>query len=334
VCGGSDRELWLSGLTDRIFRAAAGRWTLWRCSACAAAWLDPRPTAATIARAYAVYYTHAEGAKNFLLPGERPDLALKRALHLSHYNRSYGHALPGAVPWGWVLFGASRWRRARAGQFIRHLPAPRSGPAVLVDVGCGDGSFLPVARWLGYDAVGIEFDPQAAARAQARGYRVHVGGIEDAPIAPGSVDQITLSHVIEHLHAPVHALAEMRRWLRPGGRIWVQTPNIEGHGAGEYGADWRGLEPPRHLVLFHPQALRAALQRAGYDRPQLQAPQLDAQFYIGQSRAIRAGVDPYAIGRDARRRARREGQRWDRAALADPNRAESVTMVAYRSGAD
>jgi SAM-dependent methyltransferase len=335
VCESADRSLQLDGLTDRIFRSAPGRWTLWRCTNCAASTLDPRPTAASIGRAYSAYYTHAAtAAKNFLVPGDRPDLWFKRAMHLSHYNHVYGHHLAGAVPLGWALIGASRWRSARAGQFIRHLPG--SGAAVglaprLLDVGCGDGSFLRVARALGYAAQGIEFDPAAATLAQRHGFEVFVGGVEEATIEAGSIAQLTLSHVIEHLHRPVAALRRMRDWLAPGGRIWLQTPNIAGVGAQRFGGAWRGLEPPRHLVMFNPAALRLALERAGFERAELLPPQLDAQFFIGQSRAIEHGRrDPYQLRRDERRAARREGKQWDRDALRDPTRAESITMVAYR----
>jgi SAM-dependent methyltransferase len=332
VCGSAERTLLLDGLTDRIFHASPGRWTLWRCTRCAAVTLNPRPTAASIGRAYSAYYTHdAQAAKNFLVPGDRPDLWFKRAMHLSHYNRAYGHRLSGALPLGWALLGMSRWRSARAGQFIRHLPAPRAANAQLLDVGCGDGAFLRVARALGYAGRGIEFDPAAAALAQRQGFEVFVGGVDDAAVAPGSVAQITLSHVIEHLHRPVDALRRLHDWLAPGGRIWLQTPNIASAGAQRFGAAWRGLEPPRHLVMFNAVALRLALERAGFEHVALLPPQLDAQFFIGQSKAIAEGRDPYRLGRDERRAARRKGKTWDRAALDDPERAESITMVGYRA---
>jgi 2-polyprenyl-3-methyl-5-hydroxy-6-metoxy-1,4-benzoquinol methylase len=329
VCAGTRRACWLAGLEDRIFHAAPGRWTLWRCLDCGAARLDPRPSAASIARAYGNYYTHAGVERNFLVPGDRPDLKLKRAMHLSYYNRRFGYRFAGALPLGWLAIAASGWRSARAGQFIRHLPAPREG-ARLLDVGCGDGGFLRVARVLGYAAEGIEFDAVAAAVAERQGFAVHIGGLAETQLSAGGFDQITLSHVVEHLHDPVAALARLRGWLRPGGRLWLQTPNIESAGAQRYGADWRGLEPPRHLVLFGPGSLRLALERSGFTAVELMPPQVHAAYSIGQSEAIRAGHDPYRLERASRRAARREGRAWDRAALADPGRAESITMVASR----
>lgn len=329
VCAGARREPWLEGLSDRIFRSTPGRWSLWRCTDCGAATLDPRPTPESIARAYSSYYTHGGPEKSFLVPGDRPDLWLKRAIHLSFYNRRYGHHHAEALPFGWMAIAASRWRSARAGQYIRHLPGAVAG-ARLLDLGCGDGGFLRVARALGYSASGIEIDPAAAALARQQGFAVHEGSWGDAPVEPGSLDQVTLNHVIEHLHEPVAALRRLRQWLRPGGRIWLQTPNVEGRGAQRYGADWRGLEPPRHLVLFGARSLRLALERGGFARVEWLPPQLDAAFYIGQSESIRGGREPYRIDRDGRRAARREGRAWDRAALQDPRQAESLTMVAYR----
>jgi hypothetical protein len=110
----------------------------------------------------------------------------------------------------------------------------------------------------------------------------------------------------------------------------MKWTNIDSVGMQRYGADWRGLEPPRHLVLFGPRSLRLALDRAGFERIELLVPQIDSEFYIAQSEAIRSGREPYGIGRNERRAARQEGRAWDRAALEDPRRAESITMTAYR----
>lgn len=331
VCAGDRRSAWLRGLRDRIFRTAPGEWTLWRCAACGAAQLDPRPTPASIGRAYADYYTHQAAERNFLVPGDAPDLKVRRALFVSYYNHCLGHRLDGAWPLGWLAIRASRRRRAWAGQAVRHLPRAQGSP-VLIDVGCGSGGFLRVARTFGYAARGIEFDAAAAALAQAHGFEVMVGSISEAEVAEASVDQITLNHVIEHLYEPVAALDRMRRWLRPGGRIWLQTPNIDGAGAARYGADWRGLEPPRHLVLYNPGSLRLALERAGFERIALMPPPADSAFYIAQSEGIRADHNPYLPERPLRRAARWEGREWDRAAMARPERAESVTMVGFRPG--
>jgi SAM-dependent methyltransferase len=320
----------LDGLADRIFGVAPGRWTLKRCSVCGAAGLDPRPTPATIGRAYERYYTHEGGPeRHFLVPGDRPDLAFKRALHASHYQRAYGHRLAPALPGGWMLLACSARRRARADHYIRHLEAPRTDTARLLDVGCGNGAFLRVARALGYQAEGVEIDAVAAARARQAGFTVHAGSLADMPERPGHYEQITLNHVIEHLHDPLAALQGLQRALKPGGRVWLQTPNLAGRGAERYRDNWRGYEPPRHVVLFDAPSLRRALSSAGFERMALLPPLADALFFICQSEALAARVDPYAAGRPTRAQ-RRLARAWDRASLLDWGSAEAITMIGFK----
>lgn len=330
VCGGSDRPLWLDGLADRIFGVAPGRWRLRRCSACTVVALDPRPTEASIGRAYARYYTHDGGPeRHFIVPGDRPDLWLKRALHADFYNQAWGHRLAPALPLGRWLIGGSAQRRARAGHYIRHLTAPKRPGARLLDVGCGNGSFLRVARALGFEACGIEIDDAAATLARAGGFAVHGGALASARFADASFEQITLSHVIEHLHQPMAALRRLLAWLQPGGRIWLQTPNLAARGALRYGVHWRGYEPPRHLVLFDAASLCAALGSAGFEGAGLLAPQRDAGFFIQQSEAIAAGLDPYRLGRPSPAQ-KRLAQDWDQASLQDWASAEAITVQAWR----
>lgn len=79
-------------------------------------------------------------------------------------------------------------------------------------------------------------------------------------------DVITLNHVIEHVSDPIELLRSCYRLLKLGGQLWLQTPNIDSLGSRRYGRHWRGLEPPRHLVLFDPVSLRSALHQAGFQR--------------------------------------------------------------------
>jgi hypothetical protein len=82
--------------------------------------------------------------------------------------------------------------------------------------------------------------------------------------------------------------------------------------------------------MFNAASLGAALHKAGFADVQRMPPQLDSAFYIEQSQAMAEGADPYAPDRTRRRAARREGKAWDRMALVDPERAESITLVAWK----
>jgi SAM-dependent methyltransferase len=148
-------------------------------------------------------------------------------------------------------------------RFARELAPP---PARLLDVGAGRGRFVAHARARGYDADGIE--PSARGVTGARdsyGVALTRAGIDDAQIGPGSVDVVTLWHVLEHLDDPGGALARIHGWLRPGGGLVVGVPNLGSLQARVGGARWFHLDLPRHRTHFTVAGLRAALAGAGFE---------------------------------------------------------------------
>jgi 2-polyprenyl-3-methyl-5-hydroxy-6-metoxy-1,4-benzoquinol methylase len=153
-------------------------------------------------------------------------------------------------------------RRAAADRRVRELRRPREA-ARLLDVGCGNGDFLVEMATAGWRAEGLEPDERAVAQARARGLDVRHGGLEAGGYAAGSFDAVTLNHVLEHFHDPVAALRTCRELVRDDGVVWLATPNLASRGHRRYGRAWRGLEPPRHLVLFRPAPLVHALEQAG-----------------------------------------------------------------------
>jgi SAM-dependent methyltransferase len=162
----------------------------------------------------------------------------------------------------------------------------------LLDVGCGDGAFLAEARDCGWQVVGLEPDHRAAAVARQRGLEVRVGGLECLQAQTGAFDVITLSHVIEHLPRPVQALRDCRRLLKPGGQLWLETPNVDSLGHQVFGENWRGLEAPRHFVLFSPRALERALAAAGFGPPRSMPAPSPRRWIFERSLAISQGRLP------------------------------------------
>lgn len=143
---------------------------------------------------------------------------------------------------------------------------PKSG-GKLLDVGCGAGSFLMLAQSVGWDVVGLDPDPKAAANAADQGLTVHNGGVEYFNGETELFDVITMNHVIEHLHEPVKVLKACYALLKPEGELWLETPNIDSFGHARFGKNWRGLETPRHLVLFSRHSLSLCFIRAGFPVP-------------------------------------------------------------------
>ena len=96
-----------------------------------------------------------------------------------------------------------------------------SGPAVIIDVGCGDGSTLAVTAGEnpGHRFVGIDWSSDALRRARALGLTVLRGGVAPGlPVADGAADVVIMSELIEHLVDPDGAVAEVQAGA-PAGRF-------------------------------------------------------------------------------------------------------------------
>jgi SAM-dependent methyltransferase len=186
-----------------------------------------------------------------------------------------------------LAFGFPGLRELAAGE-IAGLPAQDRGR--LLDIGCGNGGFLKTMRALGWDVHGIEPDP-AAARVASRtlGNVIYQGSIADAPFGAGSFDVVVMKHVIEHLHDPIASLVHCHRFLRPGGKVVLLTPNARSLGGTVFGRDWLGWDVPRHLFIFSPEAIRTVLERAGFRRVRVETPGRKAARMWQMSKALRRG---------------------------------------------
>ena len=85
--------------------------------------------------------------------------------------------------------------------------------------------------------------------------------------ADGGFDAVWFTEVLEHLVSPVAALRELRRVLRPGGHLFLSTPNSAFwvyRAAGLVGIPPSELQHPGHVQFFSERSLRAALAEAGF----------------------------------------------------------------------
>jgi SAM-dependent methyltransferase len=129
----------------------------------------------------------------------------------------------------------------------------------LLDVGAGKGRFVAHARAREWDARGIE----PSARADAA--HVERATLEEAAVGPGSVDAITLWHVLEHVEDPAAALERLRGWLVPDGVLLVGVPNLASVQARVGGPRWYHLDLPRHRTHFTADGLERLLERSGFE---------------------------------------------------------------------
>ncbi len=327
VCGSELHHLLHTQLTDRVFYCAPGAWTLFGCAQCGSAYLDPRPTTETIHLAYERYYTHT-------LPKQVEGTSLhgvswvRRALTNGYRNWRFGTTFCPASVLGVFVTGLMPGKRRVIEREFRHLPRPTSG-ARLLDVGFGSGSFLDLAQAAGWQVSGCDTDSVTVASASKRGFDVRQGGIEAFSDMSESFDVITLSHVIEHVHHPREVTQEIYRLLKPGGQVWIETPNSQSYGHEHFAQNWRGLEPPRHLVLFSWKALEVMLKKCGF-RDVERLPRYDLYTRLAaKSRAISSGRDPYEK-KQLRQSERIMGYMMNLRARLFPERTEYITLVARK----
>lgn len=260
LCGDEGKILY-SDQRDRLF-GAPGIWSLMQCSRCQLVWLNPQPISDNIGKLYANYFTHKTPNTNRNRNGE-----LRKAVKVSILESRYGYRMDGS---NWIIgsfLGRIGPLRELVGGSVRWLEANEKG--CLLDVGCGNGAYIDQMRQLGWDVTGVEPDEEAASIAIESGLPVFRGSLMDAKFPTEHFDAITMNHVIEHVANPVELLKECHRVLKLGGRMMVTTPNIKSLGHYVFGEHWRGLEIPRHLTLFSPEALRICAESVGLEISEL-----------------------------------------------------------------
>jgi len=182
----------------------------------------------------------------------RPSSAQIDTFYRDDYRLAYKHA------WQPKLKHTYRAGKVAQERLSYLLPLLTPGCATL-DFGSGGGELVFILRELGYDARGIE--PNVGYANYSRdvlGIPVQIGGFTEASVEPKSLDAVTLFHVAEHLEHPVEAIRTVAGWLREGGRLLVEVPNVESR------CIWPSSRYHQaHLYNFNPATLAQAGRLAG-----------------------------------------------------------------------
>jgi SAM-dependent methyltransferase len=220
-----------------LFRTTTDRFDVFGCPDCRTAFVHPVPGPARLASFYPETY--------WVGPSDRE---------------------PGAGVPGGLLERYRRFVLRDHVRFVGRVVADQraAGMAVRVlDVGCGDGSFLEALGVPG--SLGMDLSVTALRAVRARGFQAVRGVLDECPIRPGSCSLVTAFHFLEHVHPIEPVLESMRRLLAPGGEIVVQVPNADCLQARILGRHWAGYDVPRHLVNYTTRTLRQVVERAGFE---------------------------------------------------------------------
>lgn len=140
----------------------------------------------------------------------------------------------------------------------------------LLDVGCGMGFFLEVAREWDWDAHGVEISPYAVRYCKERlHFEVHCGTLESANYPKDYFDIVTAFDFLEHIRSLSSFLSEAKRVLREDGLFIALVPNYNSlvFQLDRNICKWMKLplsNVPEHLTYFTPSSLRRLLEESGF----------------------------------------------------------------------
>lgn len=110
----------------------------------------------------------------------------------------------------------------------------------------------------------VDIDPRAESIARANGHAYHLTTFENFE-TDDRFDVILMLNLVEHVIDPMAVLRKAKQLLRPGGRIWIKTPNFDSLDARLFrNRSWGGYHTPRHFVLFTRDSLVRHCEAAGF----------------------------------------------------------------------
>ena len=149
------------------------------------------------------------------------------------------------------------------------LLARRLAGRRLLDFGCGAGMLLRCAARSGWVATGFDVAAPAVQACRLQGLDATA---DLASLPPAGFDAVVLHHVLEHLSEPRQALGAVRALLAPGGRLFVEVPNVRSLRArlsppllvrhARFDERFRAF--PIHLSYFDPRTLSRLLAAEGF----------------------------------------------------------------------
>lgn len=139
----------------------------------------------------------------------------------------------------------------------------------ILDVGCGAGYFLNIAKKRGWDVYGTEYSELAVEYCTKNGINMRKGVLNAALFTENDFDVITSFEVLEHINNPQSELGNIYSLLRPGGLFYFTTPNFNGLLRYYLKVKYNIIHYPEHLTYYTPKTINYILKRTGFVRKKL-----------------------------------------------------------------
>ena len=166
----------------------------------------------------------------------------------------------------------------------------------VLDVGCGVGDFLHTAEMHGWECTGVEPSEDAKVIAQKRmnGKIISSEDLENIP--EGFFDLITMWHVLEHVDDLRWQVEQLRRLVKPKGRVVIALPNYKSYDGQYYKELWAAYDVPRHLNHFNKTTLTKIFKASGMELVKIDKLRWDAYYISYMSEQYKLHSLPLARG--------------------------------------
>ena len=242
VCGNIMNQ---SDLRCKDHSVSGEMFEIYNCSQCLYAATSPQPSASEIGKYYATeeYVSHSDTTEGIV-------------------NKLY-HQI----------------RKYNTKNKVSHVNKSAKEQGLILDMGCGTGYFLSIAKQCGWRVEGVEVSDIARSHAEQRiGQKINTS-LEALLTEEQRFDAITLWHVFEHLDDINTSFDQLKQLLKPQGVLIFALPNPASFDAQHYQQYWAAYDVPRHLSHFKPETIKQLSQKHGMKVTSIKPMRFDA-FYI------------------------------------------------------
>ena len=145
----------------------------------------------------------------------------------------------------------------------------------LLDIGAGTGDFLKYAQERSWEVFGIEPNKNAVSLAEEKGIKFY---LDSKKIESGSINAITMWHVLEHVQNLDDQIKELYRLLSPDGFLFIAVPNYKSLDARIYKEYWAAYDVPRHLWHFSKTAIKKLMHEHSFEVKKIIPMKFDAYY--------------------------------------------------------
>ena len=160
-------------------------------------------------------------------------------------------------------------------QKLKLINSFQTSEKTLLDIGCGTGDFLKHCQNNNWIVTGVEPNTNARDLANQKLQTTLHSVLEDVQ---NTYDVITLWHVLEHVADLDGYISQLKKLLKPNGRLVIAVPNFQSYDAQHYKSFWAAYDVPRHLWHFSKKSIQNLLHQYHFELETIKPMRFDSYY--------------------------------------------------------